>query len=116
MILLISAKQQQLESPVEERFGRSEWFIKFDTETKHWEACPNPGASRSGGAGVAAAQFVIDQKASAVISGAFGPNAEEALRAANIEMYLFSSSDASVQQTLDSFQQDKLSLASLTAQ
>jgi predicted Fe-Mo cluster-binding NifX family protein len=48
MILLISAKQQQLESPVEERFGRSEWFIKFDTETKHWEACANPGASRSG--------------------------------------------------------------------
>jgi predicted Fe-Mo cluster-binding NifX family protein len=110
MILIITSKQQQIDSPVEERFGRSEWFIQIDTESKQWEVFANPGSNHSGGAGVAAAQFIIDQQASAVISGSFGPNAESALRAANIPMYVFSNSNINVQEALDSFQQGNLAL------
>jgi predicted Fe-Mo cluster-binding NifX family protein len=116
MILIITSKQQQMDSPVEERFGRSEWFIKIDTETKQWEVFANPGITRSGGAGVAASQFVIDQQASAVISGSFGPNAESALRAANIAMYVFSNPTCTVQEALDSFQQGSLALMGAGAQ
>jgi predicted Fe-Mo cluster-binding NifX family protein len=108
MILFISAKQPKMESQVDERFGRSEWFIKIDTDTSQWEALANPGNSRPGGAGVATAQFAIDQKASAIVSGFYGPNAVEVLRAAKIELHLVSSSNATVQQTFDSFQQGKL--------
>lgn len=116
MILFITSKQQQMDSPVEERFGRSEWFIKFDTETKQWEVFANPGTTRSGGAGVAAAQFIIDQQVSAVISGSFGPNAESALRAANVSMYVFPNPDITVQEALDSFQQGNLALMGAGAQ
>jgi predicted Fe-Mo cluster-binding NifX family protein len=110
MILIITSKQKQIDSPVEERFGRSEWFIQIDTETKQWEVFANPGINRSGGAGVAAAQFIIDQQASAVISGSFGPNAESALRAANIAMYVFPNPNITVEEALDSYQQDNLAL------
>ncbi len=108
MILLISAQQPTLDSPVDERFGRASWLIKVDTATEQWEAYPNPGASQSGGAGVAAAQFVVDQKAGAVISGSFGPNAAGAFRAANIKMYAFSSNVSTIQQAVDGFRQGKL--------
>jgi predicted Fe-Mo cluster-binding NifX family protein len=108
MILLISAQQPLLDGPVDERFGRSPWLVKMDTETNHWEAFPNPGASQSGGAGVAAAQFVIDQQANAVVSGDFGPHAANVFRAAGIQMRLFSDETATVRQAVEYLLQDKL--------
>jgi len=108
MILLISAQKSDLDGPIERRFGRAPWLIKFDTETSQWEAFENPGVGLSGGAGVAAAQFVIDQKASVVISGDFGPHAANAFRSANIEMRLFTNDDTSVKISIDHYLQDKL--------
>jgi predicted Fe-Mo cluster-binding NifX family protein len=110
MILLISAQQPQLDSQIDNRFGRSHWLIKLDTETKQWEALANPGVSQSGGAGVAAAQFVIDKNVDIVISGDFGPNAASAFRAAKIEMRTFTADTFSVQQAVDNFLQDKLTI------
>lgn len=108
MILLISSQKPLIDGPVDARFGRSSYLIKMDTETNQWEAYPNPGASQSGGAGVAAAQFVIDQNADAVISGDFGPHAASAFRAANIDMRLFTKDISTVQQAVEHFLQDKL--------
>ncbi len=108
MILMISSKQEDRNSPAEERFGRSPWLIKFDTESKEWESFINPGASESGGAGVAAAQFVINKGASAVISGNFGPNAANAFKAAKIKMFLFPAGEASVEQVVEQFEQGNL--------
>lgn len=101
MIVIISAQQPGLDSPVEYRFGRSTWLIRVDTKSNQWKAFPNPGASQSGGAGVAAAQFVIDQKAESVISGDFGPNAASAFRAAHISMHRCSNDNTTVRQAVD---------------
>lgn len=108
MILLISAQKPTIESPKDERFGRCRWLIKVDTETNAWQAFENPGVSQSGGAGVAAAQFVVNQKADVVISGDFGPNAAKAFHAAKIEMRLFTDNIATVQEAVDHFAGDKL--------
>ncbi len=110
MIIIISAQNPQLDSFIERRFGRAPWFIKVDTETSNWQALANPGASQSGGAGVTAAQFAIDQKVDAVISGDFGPNAANVFRAAKIGMHLFTSESETVKQTVIDFQQGKLPL------
>ena len=87
MKLTISADGAQLEAQLDTRFGRCAYFIFVDTETKAWEASPNPAINASGGAGTQAAQFIANQGAQAVISGHFGPNAFEALEAAGIKMY-----------------------------
>jgi predicted Fe-Mo cluster-binding NifX family protein len=108
MILMISAQEPLLEGPTDGRFGRSPWLIKIDADTNQWETFENPGASQSGGAGVAAAQFVIDQKASVVISGDFGPNAAGAFRAANIEMRLFTQEVSTVKDAVDFFKRGSL--------
>ena len=108
MKLIISAQNSSLESQVDRRFGRCTWLILFDTETNQWEAFQNPGSSQSGGAGVAAAQFVVDQKADVVVSGDFGPNASRAFQAANVEMRRFIESTTTVQEAVDQFKQDML--------
>ena len=103
MKLIISAQNSLLESPIDRRFGRSPWFIFVNTDTKEWKAHQNPGASQSGGAGVAAAQFVVDQAADVVISGDFGPNATRAFQAAKVEMQLFTENVVTVQDAVDHF-------------
>jgi predicted Fe-Mo cluster-binding NifX family protein len=109
MIVIFTAQDQYLESQKDDRFGRCPWFIKMDTVSNQWEAFPNPGVGHSSGAGVAAAQFVIDQKAEAVISGDFGPHAVDAFRAANISMFLYSKEISSIQQAVEGFKQEKFS-------
>lgn len=89
MKLAISISGNTLDSPVDTRFGRASAFCIVDTETAKWQVLENPALSASGGAGVQAAQFIAEQGAQAIISGAFGPNAYDTLAAADIEMYLF---------------------------
>ena len=92
MKIILTTNSPNLESGVDPRFGRGAYFLVVDTDTLEWQVYPNPGVGASGGAGTLAAQFVANQKAEAVISGDFGPNAYEALQAAGVEMYLFGTS------------------------
>lgn len=103
MILMISSQGKELTSTIDDRFGRCQWLIKYDTETKQSEAFQNPGLKQSGGAGVAAAQFVIDQNVDVAISGDFGPHAANALRAGNIQMFVFDHNLGKVDDVIDTF-------------
>jgi len=111
MIVIISSQEAKIEGPINERFGRSPYLIKVDTQDMKWEAFPNPGVSQSGGAGIAAAQFVIDQKAEAVISGDFGPNASRTLGAGGVHMHVFTGEISSVLQAVDLFKEGKLPIS-----
>jgi predicted Fe-Mo cluster-binding NifX family protein len=91
MKIILTTISPDIDSEVDPRFGRAGHFLLVDTDTLEWQAFPNPGATASGGAGIQAAQFVTDQKCEAVISGDFGPNAYNALKAAGLPMYLLGS-------------------------
>ncbi len=108
MYVIFSAKEKELNGLIEYRFGRCPVLVKVDSETEEWEAFDNPGMSQSGGAGIAAAQFVIDQNAEVVVSGDFGPNAANTFKAANIKMLLYPEDVVTVKQAFEHFQQDKL--------
>jgi len=108
MLIVISSQKPEFEGLVDPRFGRAQFFITWDTESEKWEAHPNPAVGQSGGAGVAAAQFVIDKKANVVLSGDFGPNAGRALGGAGIDMALFSAEVDTVQSAVELFTQGKL--------
>lgn len=108
MKIILSSQGSELTSPVDRRFGRAPWLVLFDVDTEEWQAFANPGSSQSGGAGIAASQFAVDKQASVAISGDFGPNAANVLRAANIEMQVFMESVETVQQALDLFFKNQL--------
>ncbi|MEW5719449.1 MAG: NifB/NifX family molybdenum-iron cluster-binding protein [Chloroflexota bacterium] len=89
MKIIITTVTPNIETEVDPRFGRGAYLLVVDPATLEWQAHPNPGVNAPGGAGIKAAQFVVEQKVGAVISGDFGPNAFSALNAANVPMYVF---------------------------
>jgi predicted Fe-Mo cluster-binding NifX family protein len=89
MKIVITATSPTLDSEVDPRFGRGAYLLVVGLDTLDWEAQTNPGVTASGGAGIAAAQFIMGQKVDAVISGDFGPQAFQALSAADLPMYVF---------------------------
>ena len=108
MIIVISAQHSDLNAFVDSRFGRAPFFILHNTKTGTWKAIENPAIAQTGGAGVAAAQFIIDREAKVVISGDFGPNASRALQASGIKMYRFTESIKTVKDAIDKFNQNAL--------
>jgi predicted Fe-Mo cluster-binding NifX family protein len=87
MKIVISAKTLSPEARLEPRFGRAAAFVFVDTVTSERLTQANPAAGAAGGAGIQAAEFIVQQGADAVISGTFGPNAYEVLEASNAELH-----------------------------
>jgi predicted Fe-Mo cluster-binding NifX family protein len=71
------------------RFGRAKAFLVIDKKTgKAIETIENTAADVSHGAGTAAANLLSSARVSAVVSGRFGPNALDVLRALGIEAWV----------------------------
>ncbi len=67
-------------------FGRSESFMYFDSEKDETLITVNPAAKLQGGAGIKAAQKVIDMGADIVILPQCGQNAMDLFNAANMSV------------------------------
>jgi len=85
MKVCVTAKGETLDSEVDPRFGRCQFFLIIDTETMTFDIINNNGGASSG-AGVHAGQLMVDNKVEAVLTGAFGPKASAVLESANIKM------------------------------
>jgi len=88
MKIAISSTGKDLHAQIDPRFGRCQYFIFVDPETMDFEVSENEGLMASGGAGVQAAQLIVQKGAKALITGNLGPNAAQALSASGIKVYL----------------------------
>jgi len=87
MKVVVSATGSNLDAAVSPVFGRCPYYVFVDTDTMQHEAVPNPAMTASGGAGIQAAQFVVERGAQAVLTGNVGPNAFNVLQAAGVPAY-----------------------------
>ena len=110
MKIVVTANGADLDAPTSPVFGRCPTYIFVDTETMVFEAIENPAMSASGGAGIQAAQFVVERGAQAVLTGNVGPNAANVLQAADVPIYLIS--EGTVRQVVEMFRQGQLSAVS----
>lgn len=89
MKLAITATGPELSSSVDQRFGRAKYLLIVDLPERTVQAIENQaGMNAAQGAGIQAAQTIIDNKATALLTGHCGPKAFRALKAAGIEVYL----------------------------
>ena len=107
MKIAIPVDQQSLESNVAANFGRAANFLFFDTESKVVEYIDNSAVMSQGGAGIKAAQSVVDHGAKAIITPRCGQNAVDVLNGAGIEMY--QSIEGTAQINIDAYLKGNLS-------
>lgn len=87
MKIAIPVDDNTLDTRVCTSFGRAPYFLIYDTESKEGVFQENSAANSPGGAGVKAAQAVVDSRVSAVLTPRCGENAAEVFNAAKIKIY-----------------------------
>lgn len=109
MKIIISATAKDWSALLDERFGRAKGFILYDETKDTFSWHPNKeGLNSSHGAGVVAAQFVINTGASVILTGHIGPKAFNILNKAGIKV--FNSEVASLNEVYNDFKHGKLIL------
>lgn len=103
MKLCITATGKALDSRVDEKVGRADYFLIIDTDTMEFEAVHNTAQTAGRGAGISAVQIISDKGANALLTGVVGPNAFAALRAANIKIYEGASGSCTVKDAVEKF-------------
>jgi len=90
MKIAVSSTGKDLESQVSQVFGRCPYFIIIEIEDKKivkTEAMENTSAQQFSGAGISAAQMVVQSGAKAIITGNVGPKAYSVLKQFGVEIY-----------------------------
>lgn len=105
-LAVMASGKQGLEAEVDSRFGRAPYFVVVDSESMESSVHKNKAASESGGAGIAAAQAVLDEGVQGVIAGNFGPKAFEILNSGEVK--LFALSEVTIKEALEKFNQGKV--------
>ena len=108
MKIAIPVDEKTLESNVCVSFGRTPYFLIYDVETKESIFIDNSAAASTGGAGIKAAQIIVDNKADVLLTPRLGENAADVLKSAEIEIY--KTTTVSAKDNIDAFIAGKLLL------
>ncbi len=111
MKIAISTSGTTVDSALDQRFGRAQGFIVYDTESgDHTYKSNDQNLNLAQGAGIQAAMNVADTGAKAVITGHVGPKAYMALNKGQIAIYLAPES-GTVADTIEAYKAGKLTPA-----
>lgn len=87
MKICVSASGPSENSSVDFRFGRCPYFIIYDADKRRYATVKNEAGIAFRGAGITAAQKVVDLGCRAVITGNIGPNAFNVLGQSRIKIF-----------------------------
>lgn len=87
MIIAIPVNDPSETSTIASSFGRAPYYLLYDTNTKETNCHTNAAANAAGGAGIAAAQSLVDWKIDVLITPRCGENAAKVLSLAGIRLY-----------------------------
>ncbi|MCG2737152.1 MAG: NifB/NifX family molybdenum-iron cluster-binding protein [Candidatus Methanoperedenaceae archaeon] len=110
MKIAVSAMENSLDSQIDPRFGRCQYFLIIDSDTMDFEEVSNKGAAASGGAGVYAAQTIANKGVSVLITGDVGPIAYQILSPVGIKV--FTGASGTVKEAFEQYKSGSLRQAS----
>ena len=87
MKIAIPATANNIDSEVCPSFGRTEFFLIYNTNDQSNFFLDNSAATIQGGAGIKAAQILVDEHVDVLITPRCGENAASVLLEANIAIY-----------------------------
>ena len=107
MKFAIPVNENNMETNVCVSFGRTPYFMIYDTDSKESVFIENKAAFSKGGAGIKAAQIIVDNKVDALVTPRCGENAAEVIKAADIKIY--KTINDSIKDNIDAYKDGKLS-------
>lgn len=108
MIIAIPVEEKVQEGKVCPSFGRAPYYMLYDSNEKSVDYLTNSAAEAAGGAGIKAAQLLVDAKIEAVATPRCGKNSAEVLAGAGIKIFKTSNDD--LQMTMDQLAKDELDI------
>lgn len=108
-IIAVTSTGQEMDSPMDPRFGRCTFFAIIDP-SGNMKPAANGAQSFWNGAGIEAAKQVADLKVGTVITGNVGPNAFRVLAAAGIKVFVGGS--GTVREALENYRRGSLTQTS----
>ena len=102
----ITAASKGLDAPVDSRFGRCRYFIILHSETTELETVENASVGASSGAGIQAAQTLVNKGVNVVITGNIGPNAFQVLSSAGVKVV--TGAEGGVRDVVEKYEKDEL--------
>ncbi len=110
MKIAFTTSGNDLNAPLDSRFGRARKFLIYDLETDTFEVVDNrQNLNATQGAGIQSAQIIAGSGAQALVTGHCGPKAFRVLSAAGIK--IFNMDAATVAEALDRYRSGKLTEA-----
>ncbi len=111
MKIAFTTSGTDLNAALDRRFGRASQFLVYDTDSRAFEVVDNAqNLNAAQGAGIQAAQAVVETGAKAVVTGHCGPKAFRVLEAAGVKVY---NTDATtISEALDMYREGRLTEAS----
>lgn len=110
MKIAVTSSGRTLEAAVDPRFGRCKFFILVDTETGGCEVFDNAqNLQAAQGAGIQAAETVVNTGAQVVITGHCGPKAFRVLSAAEVGVCV--GAEGTVAEAVEAYKTGKLTPA-----
>ncbi|MBU4438811.1 MAG: NifB/NifX family molybdenum-iron cluster-binding protein [Acetobacterium sp.] len=106
MKIAIPTDEKVLASEVCMSFGRAPYFYIYETTTKMGDFIDNEAATSPDGAGVKAAQIIVDNHAEILITPRCGENAAEVFKATKLQIY--KSTIGSIQDNINAYMDKKL--------
>ncbi len=112
MRICVTATAGNLNAQVDPRFGRCQYFVFVDSDTMAFEAMANEAIAAPGGAGIQAAQTVVNKGVDVLVSGNVGPNAFQVLSAAGVK--IATGAYGTVQEAVEMYKAGRLSEAGIS--
>lgn len=107
MKIAIPVDKKSMESTVCQSFGRTPYYLFYDIEGGTSEFRDNSASASQGGAGIRAAQLIVDEKTDALLTPRCGENAAQVLRGAGVKIY--KTMNNSIKDNIEAFKEGKLS-------
>ena len=108
MRIAIPVNEKDLKSGVCPSFGRAPYYLIYETNDKTSIFLDNIAAQSAGGAGIKAAQMLLDNEVKVIIAPRYGENAAKVLVDANVIVYR--NIDGSAEDNIKAYENKKLDI------
>lgn len=99
--ICLSATDKGMDSDIDPRFGRAPYFLILDPSAQQIEVVRNPYLEDAQGAGIRAAQMLVDKGVRIILTGQVGPKADQVLSAAGVQ--IISGASGTIREAIQNF-------------